>query len=257
MKKSIMIFLLFSPIISTAYGEEVIPISKTWSLDEITFDGKWSFRTEWKASSGKKISFDGNESVLRIAHQDDFIIILIESLSDNTHNRISDRAIVCFDSDNKKTSIPENDDYCFMASSGKRSGIILQGGSNIPRNNYFENIYKNSSLIATGTMSDQNDRYSQIPHETYEFKIPLEILGRSDNYGFYLRVYDNDKIISQWPTDIEKSSYIPSPNLWGNIVSPDKSLPEFNFPLLLPIIGLIIIVFFARNGKIFHNLKFE
>jgi len=229
-KKVVVISLFLFSFFNPAFAEEIIPISKTWSMGEMIFDGKWSHWKEWKNSTEEKIEYG---SILRIAHQGDFILILIEMLSDRTYNRVSDRAIVCFDSNNQKSIIPEKDDYCFIASSGRTSGIILQGGSNIPRINYFETIQNTFGFIGRGAMSDDNDRYSKTPHETYEFKIPLELLQRSDNYGFYLRVYDNDKVVSQWPTDIEVDLHkIPSPNLWGTIVSPDKSLPEFGWPII-------------------------
>ena len=44
-------------------------------------------------------------------------------------NKGSDSAIVCFDTKNDKTTIPQTDDYCFSTSLGRNSYFTYQGGS--------------------------------------------------------------------------------------------------------------------------------
>ncbi len=76
------------------------------------------------------------------------------------------------------------------------------------------------------------------------------MLNRSDNYGFYLSVYDAslDKFYS-WPENStrENSSDIPPPSKWGDIISPDKSLPELNLPIL--IFGILIFTIILVQSK--------
>jgi len=113
-------------------------------------------------------------------------------------------------------------------------------------NGYFKKITNNKDFVAVGTVSDQNDRYSGIPHASYEFRIPLDVIGRSDNYGFYISVFDaHTQNHYSWPYNIEKKSLllITSPSKWGDLVSPDKSLPEFSFSILLPFLIPLMIIF--------------
>ena len=143
--------------------------------------------------------------------------------------------------------VAQEDDYCFVIELEKNIGFVLQGESNTSLNN-FKSIPNHKEFIASSSISDQNDRYSKIPHPSYEFKIPIELFGRSDNYGFYFSVYDgySDKFYS-WP-DINptKPLKIPSPSHWGNIISPDKSLPEFDLPLLLLLPALLLVISITR-----------
>jgi len=244
-----IIFLLISN--SQSFGEESESILITLSGDrnEVIFDGKWTNRDEWKKSSLDEFQFtDGTNVVLRTAHQDNFIYVFIDAVTDTNPDKGTDKAVICFDGNNDKTLLAGNDDYCFGVALGNNNGFVLQGGSNISLSNNFKKLSHPNGFIATSTISDQNDRYSKIPHSGYEFKIPIELFGRSDNYGFYFSVYDGylDKFYS-WP-DINptKPFKIPSPSQWGNIVSPDKSLPEFDLPLLLLLPALLLVITIAR-----------
>lgn len=251
------IFLVFSLFLSNVYAAEPILISRTWDFDQIIFDGKWSGPLEWKASSYNLIKFaDNTKVVLRSAHQDNFIYIQINAISDNKPNKGSDSAILCFDTKNDKTTIPQKDDYCFFTTLNGKSSFTYQGGSPFALNGYFEKIPNHKDYVSIGGISDKNDRYTKIPHPSYEFKIPLEILGRSNNYGFYFSVFDaNSHKTYSWPTQIQTKSFltIPSPEQWGDLISPDKSLPEFNFSILL----LVLIPVFAVTHFISKNLYFR
>ena len=102
-------------------------------------------------------------------------------------------------------------------------------------------------------MSDDNNRYSKVPHTSYEFKIPIDLIQRSDNYGFYLSVYDADShVFFTWPYEASKENLlkIPSPNTWGDIVSPDKSLPELNLPILVFTILIFTIILVQSKTRI-------
>jgi hypothetical protein len=246
---------------SHSFGEELESVLITLSDDrnQVIFDGRWTNQDEWKKTSLDEFEFTaGTNIVLRTAHQDNFIYVFIDAVTDKKPDKGEDKAIICFDGNNDKTLLPGNDDYCFGVSLGNNNGFVLQGGSNISFSNNFKKISKPDGFIAISAISDQNDRYSKIPHPSYEFKIPIELFGRSDNYGFYFSVYDgySDKFYS-WP-DINptKPLKIPSPSQWGNIISPDKSLPEFDLPLLLLFPALLLVITIARwKGNVITKIK--
>jgi hypothetical protein len=249
---AIILVTLFT--MGNAFAIESIPITISSTMDKIVFDGKWTFFSEWKRSSLTTMSYDdGTEIQLRTAHQDNFIYVFVDAISDTSLDKGTDRAMVCFDINNDKTTAPDSDDYCFVdVLDGKRS-FVLQGGSPLGINDYFEKISEPDGFIGISSVSDANDRYTPVPHPGYEFKIPTDFVGRSDIYGFYVNVYDahTNKFYS-WPenTTAENSLHIASPNKWGELISPDKSLPEFPWPSL----ALLSSVFFAIFLTKFKNL---
>lgn len=237
----IVIFLSLFP--NQIYGideidDKSILITKSNSLKEINFDGKWTFYSEWKQTSWNPIKFDNSTAFhLRTAHQGNFIYVLIDAISDTNRNIGYDKATVCIDSKNNKSEFFDNDDYCFVVQLEERNFIdillnkqdnfIVQGDSQSKSFEELEKI-KVKDFVGIGTMSDNEDKYSKIPHASYEFKIPIELLGRSDNYGFYVNVFDaSSNVVYSWPEDIKLESFdIPNSSLWGNLISPDKSLLE-------------------------------
>lgn len=227
-----------------------ILISKSDTVEKTIFDGKWTEQLEWKQSSWDVIKFERMDSVhLRSAHQGNFIYILLDVVADQTFDHISDKALVCIDSKNDKTIIAGDDDYCFQASLDAKQGFVYQGGSSLALNGHFKKISYADGFIGIGGKSDNNDKYSKIPHVSYEFKIPLELFGRSDMYGFYIHVYDASK--SQyytWPSGAFPSNSfdIPSPSKWGNLISPDKSIPEFELPILALIPAIFLAIYLTR-----------
>jgi len=156
-----------------------------------------------------------------------------------------DEATICLDGKNDKSKIHDSNDFCFSVSLGNNEGSVFQGNSLDEATTSMQKILNPDDFIAISTVSDENDRYTTTPHPSYEFKIPIELLERSDNYGFYLSVYDAslDRFYS-WPENStrENSSDIPSPSELGDIVSPDKSLPELNLPILVFAILIFTII---------------
>ena len=259
----IIIFLL--PI--NAYGvndidrENVVLITKSNSMNDVVFDGKWTFYTEWKNTSYDLIKSDGvTEFHLRSAHQDNFVYFMIDVVSDEKANFGNDQAIICIDSKNNKSSFIDDDDYCFVVKLqelnffeklfGENYSYVVKGKTYSVNFDELEKI-ELSEFIGIGTMSDNEDRYSLVPHASYEYKIPIDLIGRSDSYGLYVAVYDADLDITySWPKSIiTESSQIPKPYDWGNLISPDKTLPEFNLGivLLLSIIPIVFISYFRKN----------
>ena len=275
----VLIIIFLSLLPNQIYGVEKIDdksirITKSNSMKEINFDGKWTFYQEWKQTSWNSIKSDGNIVFhLRTAHQGNFIYILIDVISDTNKNIGSDKATVCIDSKNNKSKFFDNDDYCFIVQLQERNFIdtllnkqdnfIIQGDS---QSKSFEELkkIKVKDFVGIGTMSDKEDKYSEIPHASYEFKIPIELLGRSDNYGFYVNVFDaSSNVVYSWPEDITLENFdIPSSSSWGNLISPDKSLLENSvnesvdfFVIFLVIILVISTVIFFMIFKKKDHLK--
>lgn len=242
MKYLLAIFLIISlPIFVNSYAQKLDPIPITISdkMNKIKFDGKWSFESEWKASTLSEFFYNDTEIVMRSAHQGDFIYIFIDPVEERSLNYLQDKATICFAPDYNNTQKPNIDDYCFVATLGKPDGITLRGSDT-----GFKQIPNQKGFIAIGNSSDNNDRYTDIQHPSYEYKIPIDLLGRADKYGFFLSVYDaNTTKYHNWPTNTTNLAML-QPNYWGLIISPDKSLPEFGLPIviLLPLLVLVIIL---------------
>jgi len=215
-------------------------------MDQVIFDGKWTFPTEWKSSSENKYSYDdGMKIILRSAHQDDFLYFFVDVVNDLTLNKGMDKATICIDGENNKNKIADDNDLCFSTTLGNKQGIVFQGGSINAITGNFQKISNPEKFIGLSSSSDDNDRYSKTPHPSYEFKIPIDLIQRSDNYGFYLSVYDaNSQTFYTWPYESQRENLlkIPSPSNWGDIISPDKSLPELNFPMIVLMISILTII---------------
>ncbi|MHA7733550.1 hypothetical protein [Nitrosopumilus sp. S6] len=227
-----------------------IPISISDKMTDVIFDGKWTFSKEWKHSS----LVESSDLKIRSAHQGEFVYFMLNYVSDTSYAKNSDRAMICFDTKNNLSFNPDSDDYCFLAVVGKINGHILQGGTPFPLTNHLEKIPNHKEYVGIGNFSDGNDRYSKIPHSTYEFKIPTEVIGRSNVYGIYIEVFDSNsgKKIS-WPSNpqSENPQSIPSPQNWGQLISIDSSLPEFSLPMLtLSLLMATIIVLGVKTKLI-------
>ena len=254
-----IIILPLAILLSTnvAYGEE-LPITLSTNLENVVFDGIWSYQTEWKPSSLTQVKSDNSNFVIRYAHDYENLLILVSVVSDTTPSRISDKALVCIDSKNNGGNMPQKDDYCFVAKLGSSMPTTLQGGGFNAVQGHYQTIENHPKLIAVGGISGEWDRYSKIPHSSYEFKIPLEIIGKSNTYGIFIAIHDAESgNYFGWPSDVkmEKYPFIPEPNKWGLLISPDKSIPEFNLPFLIlfPTIAFVIIFsnFFSKKFSSF------
>jgi hypothetical protein len=236
---SVLLFVM----IPAAQSFEPIPITMSHTMDEVIFDGKWTHGSEWKASSLNTYIYDDDtQIILRSAHQENFVYIHLNPTTDHSVDLLEDYAVVCFDTKNNKSTHADDDDYCFMTILEGES--IVYRGSNIDK---FEEISMPEGFIGVGSVSDHNDRYTIVPHPSYEFRIPTDVIGRESVYGFFFLVYDaNLQKAYTYPQDLPVSDLVPSPNTWGEIYSPDKSLPEFEWPLVSLVLSFGIIVILAR-----------
>ena len=248
----IFITLTFPP--NFVFGSSVEPILITVSsgMDNVIFDGKWTFPNEWKPTSLNEFSYDKMKIILRSAHHNDFIYFYIDALHDYTLNKGMDKATICFDGENDKNIISDDNDFCFSSTLGNKQGVVFQGGSINGVTGNFQKISNPKTFVGLSSMSDENNRYSKIPHVGYEFKIPIDLIKRSDNYGFYLIVYDaGSQSFYSWPKESLRENFfkIPSPASWGDLISPDKSLPELNFPLIIFMVSILVIIFLPFKTK--------
>lgn len=244
--------IIFVSLFQNSFADTAIPITFSEDMHKVEFDGKWTVWDEWKKST--LTEYGGNIPIkLRSAHQGDYIYVLADVVGDIHIDKGLDKATLCFDTKNDKTEVPNEDDYCFVSALGGKKSPTLQGGSPLVLTSHFKQIDSHDDYVGYGSTSDENDRYSNIPHATYEYRIPIEVIGRSNIYGFYLGVYDAhyDRTIT-WPEGINvENNEIPSPSLWGEIYSPDKSLPEFELPFLLLIPSMILIILFTKQKRFF------
>jgi len=253
----LLVMIIFLPL-GIVYGDESILISISSNLDQVVFDGKWTDSNEWKQSSYNRLYFDdGTEIHLRTAHQNNFIYVQIDFATDMVIDKGEDSAVICFDTMNDKTLLPQLDDYCFSTTVNGNSSFTYQGNSIPAINGHFIKIPNDKNFIAIGSVSDKHDRYNKTPHTSYEFKIPLDVLGRSNNYGFYVSIFEaHSQTHYSWPFKIEKQSLtsISSPSEWGNLISPDKSLPEFNLSLLtFLLIPTLLPFIILKKLRVFKN----
>lgn len=254
-KYLLLIILILSANIFNAYAAEPIMITQSSNMDEVIFDGKWTSNKEWKRSSFNTFSYDDDSVIhLRSAHQGNFVYLMIDFVTDVHLEKDSDSAVVCFDTKNNKSTQSTINDYCFQVNLSGKQSFVYQGGSLTTINGNFEKITNPEDFIGLGNVSDENDKYSKTPHSSYEFKIPTDLVGRSNVYGFYVGVYDaHANRVYSWPEDIlvDNPMQIPSPSKWGEIRSPDDTLPEFNLPILALFPSIIFVIYLTRFWKSF------
>ncbi len=241
---TILIIALLVPFVYSqyAFAQEIwITISDT--MDDVRFDGKWSTHTEWKRSSLNSMNFDGMQLHLRHAHQGNFIYFLIDFEGDTNLENGKDKAMICL---NPKENENPNEQFCFITILEDPNSSVLMRTSNSEN---FQEIDKPDGFIALSAASDENDRYSKIPHSSYEFKIPTDLVGRSSEYGFYLAVHEanSDKTFT-FPSQVEPITFdvIPDSNNWAKLVSPDKSLPEFHWMIFIITCSFTLVIFLSR-----------
>ncbi len=243
--------LLFG--VASAYAFEPIPITISNAMDKIIFDGRWTHQTEWKASSLNTYFYNDTQIILRSAHQDNFVYIFLDPIYDNTLDKL-DHAIVCFDTSNNKSDRADLGDYCFVTYLEGNDAFTYQGGSDSDETNFFVKKSNPKGFVAKGAISDTNDRYTSVPHPSYEFRIPTDLIGRQSVYGFYFLVYDDGtKKTYTYPQNLDSENFVSSPDKWGEMYSPDKSLPEFGVPMLLLVFSIISVIILRMKNRIFSQ----
>ncbi len=259
MEKIFFIFMLLLVSVNIVYADEVL-ITLTTRLDDIKFDGKWTYENEWKPSSLVMIKNNDASFVYRIAHDYENLFVYVSAISDKTPSKSTDRAIVCIDGANSGKKKPTIDNFCFISTMGTSKVYTLQGGGDFGQNGFYKTVDNHPKLIGIGAVSTEFDKYSKTPHSSYEFKIPVEIFGRSNVYGLYVGVFDSNTSNQYgWPQEAiqEKYPFIPNPESWGQMISPDKTLPEFEIPSVMLFSTLIFLIFLSkRKMSVFKFSKY-
>ena len=223
----VIVLLIDIVYADVVYADEPIKVTISGTLDNVQFDGGWTFTSEWKHSSYDNFLFDDDSRfVLRTAHQDGFFYVMINYLTDFTYNHIADNAIVCFDG-YYTSNIADETDWCYAVSSESGNGHTLQGGSPIFQTSHFNLVKNHPDFVAYGGMAGKKDPYVWAPHATYEFRIPIEQIGFQDEYGFFIQIFDGNDV-KTYPKEFSGKypQKIPSPTKWGKIFSPDRSISE-------------------------------
>jgi len=236
MKYFLFILVIFSFTFSSAFAENIIPITKSPGVESIVFDGKWTNELEWKPTGLYTLTTETDQIFLRTAHYGDFVYAMIDVVPDITPDQ-NDFAVICFDTKNDRSEKPDSNDFCFYSFIDEKIGQTFHGNDSD-----FTKIENHQDFISIGAESDHNDRYSSISHASYEFKIPTDQIGRSNIYGFHFLIHDGQTIYS-WPSD----SKITSPPTWGVLISPDKSLPEFNFAIVILVLSIVAVIVLTKN----------
>ena len=249
-----IVLIIFYPHL--VFAQPQIFTTLRGGTDSIIWDGKWSYLQEWKPMSEDILRYnDGNELAVKTGHDRENLYVFLDFFTENQFRKFSDYGVVCAVANKTIESYPQKDDYCFLVSLGSHNPVTLQGGGDLAMTNHFMNIENDPNLIAVGGVSDNHDRYSYIPHSSYEFRIPIKIIGRSDIYGFYVATYDaQTKKVYSWPQNITNTEFpsIPSPSGWGELVSPDKSLPEFPYPAIMMLLSTMVIIYMSRRHICFN-----
>ncbi len=234
-----------------AYATDQVLITISPAMANVVFDGKWTFYEEWKESSLDTFIYpDGTTIYFRSAHYKNFIYFMIDDVSDVSFSKGSDRATICLSENNNETLVPNSNDYCFVNTLSSKTSYVLQGGSPLALTGHFKKIDNPASYIGIAAISGDNDHYTPVPHASYEFRIPIDFIGRSDIYSMYVQIYHaNSNKYYSWPTNSipENLFQIASPTEWGQLISPDKTLPEFNLPEITLTLSLILVLYQIRK----------
>ena len=240
-----LVGLLVLPV-TTAFA---VPITYSDEIEKVEFDGRWSFEREWKASTRTELKTDDGTIFIKTAHKDEFIYVLLDVLPDKTFSKGMDKAIVCFE--NRESDDTKEKNYCFTSALNVSTGKTFESNGISKVNSNYKLIKNAQGFESIGGISDENDRYSKTPHVTYEYKIPIDLFGRSSMYGFYVYILDYDlgKTYTYPQNVLEENEKIPPTEKWATMISPDKTLPEFHLGivLLIGIIPIIIMSYFRKN----------
>lgn len=254
---TLMICLLLSSF--PAYAQDIqegvneIFISRTFAPFPV-IDGMWTIDREWERSTERMFIYEDEASIaVRVAHERENIYVLLDMVSDTTKDSGMDKAVVCFDTEVNGGNRPDTDDYCFMAVFDGSFTTYIGGGDT---SNTLSVIDNPSGVEMKAGVSDVFDRYSKIPHLTYELKVPIESLKRTDVLGFYTSVFDsNTKTSYSWPISLSQRDdiEIKKPSEWGKLISPDKSMPEFSAGAITIFAGVVLLGIVLMTSKI--NLR--
>src|SRR5574338_554088 len=125
--KIFIVYGFLGLLFCNAFASDPILITNSENMNDVIFDGKWTFLEEWKAATETAISYDdGTRIHLRSAHQGDFLYFFIDVINDVRLDQGTDNAMICIDGDNNKGIRPDSNDYCFSVSAGKTNPVTYR-----------------------------------------------------------------------------------------------------------------------------------
>jgi hypothetical protein len=219
--------VLINPVQS---AQEPLSLIIPENHEDVEIDGLWTTKTEWSDASELKISSNELSAYVRAKHNQAYVYLLIDFLSDHGLEASGDFAVICFDTKNNVGNVPLQDDYCFyrITRTGDFMDGIIQGNGmdwTVLQEAETWDPY-NEKFDAAMSSSHLNDPYDNInTHVIYEFRIPIESYGLNAQMGFY--TYVNDAYTRQfieWPANAGGKQFkfvvkdvLPVPDKWGDL----------------------------------------
>jgi hypothetical protein len=177
-------------------------------------DGRWTTSFEWDGAGEHEQDFDdGTRLVIRSMYDGEYLYLLLDLIADR-YDESTGRAFVCFDTDHDG-GLQDSRDYCFM---GALEGVqkTYQGKDSVGIDFDFLETKGPGDFMVLGSMSESP--YSSSSHPVYEFRIPIDFLGYSEEYGFYAIVLDSGSSYAVPDNFIRSPIPIPSPSEWGLLI---------------------------------------
>lgn len=225
-------------------AQEPLSLMIPESHESVQIDGLWTAKTEWTDASELKIDDKDLSAYVRAKHNQAYVYLLIDFLSDHGLEASGDFAVICFDTKNNAGNAPLPDDYCFYRVT--RTGDFIDG---IIQGNGVEWAVLQEAetwdpydekFDAAMSSSHMNDPYDSVnTHVIYEFRIPIESYAFNEEMGFYAYVNDAyTREFIEWPTNAGGKQFkfvvkdvLPVPDKWGDLsLELDKKETDISKP---------------------------
>ena len=210
----------------------------------VEIDGLWSTNEEWMDASEAKITNEELTAYLKAKHDEAYLYVMIDFVSDQGLEASGDFAVICFDTKRDGGNVPLLDDYCFyrITRTGDFMDGIIQGNGvrwTVLQEAETWDPY-DEKFDAAVAYSHKNDPYDSINnHVIYEFRIPMDSYGFNEEMGFYVYVHDAyTKKFVEWPTNAGGKQFklivkdiLPAPDKWGDLsLKLDKKESDISEP---------------------------
>jgi hypothetical protein len=211
------LLLLQSFLLASYSFENVFILVSGQDQPNISIDGRQTDISEWSGANRQTVeSQDGAPFMLLAVHDSDYLYLRLELGDQSEHS--TDQAYICFDTDHDGGSFDEGD-YCFYIGMTEKQLKAIQGIGEDSAERWRE--ANPEGAAASSGISEST--YISTPHAFYEFRIPLELVGDSDEFGFYALVIDgNTDKRYDIPSTGRSSMIVPDPYRWGLMVFLDS-----------------------------------
>jgi len=268
----ILVGVLNFPTIVLAGGNRYA-ITCNELLNEVTIDGRWTYKDEWGDSSRHSLFFTkGGEGDLRVKEDDNFLYALIDYFADLKRQK-GDFAGMIIDQRNDFGDEPQTDDFmliCQWSSDLEHTAGALKWRGGEPRGLNWRDVIQLPSGVEISSSDDaSNDPVAKEPHMIYEFKIPRNLVGYP-SIGFVVFTGDGEmgRATSTWPPARLERNLFDDPSQWGELIfpTPPKQIALTQTTAInlertyipggyITIVGIIIVVVAATAGLILRKRK--